>query len=194
MREKLVLLAAAVAAFVALTTPSAPARADAQVSVRPFLEFGKRFRDDSKEGIVGFLGRADAMFGAPKPRSFRIGPVLEGRTVDFATFELGAGAGILIPFPGDCPIGISGLLTGATRRNAPDGFNAAGIVTWGFRGYNFHHWYGYALNAFGSARKNLTGNELLEFTGGVEIDILFTTVIPFLAIKDWITGEDPHED
>jgi hypothetical protein len=194
VREKLVSLVACAAAVAALTTPSAPARADAQVSVRPFLEFGKRFTDDGKEGIVGFLGRADAMFGAPKPRSFRIGPVLEGRTVDFYSIEAGAGMGILIPFPGDCPIGISGLLTGALRREAPDGLNAAGIVTWGYRGYNYHHWYGYALNAFGSFRRNITGPEVIEASGGIEIDILFTTIIPFMAIKDWMTGEDPHED
>jgi hypothetical protein len=179
--------------------PGARAAADAQVSVRPFLEFGKRFVDkpgvNLDEGIIGLLGRADAMFGAPKPRSFRIGPVLEARTVDFASMELGAGAGILIPFPGDCPIGVSGLITGATRKDVTDTLNAAGILTWGFRGYNYHHWYGYALNAFGSVRKNITGNyDVLEVSGGVEIDIQFVTVIPFMFIKNLIGAEDPHKD
>lgn len=158
------------------------------------LEIGKRKADAGNEVIVGLGVRADVMYGAPKPRAFRLGPALELRTVDFKSLEAAAGGGILIPLPGDCPIGLYGLIGAAARKGAPDGMVGIGTVTWGFRGYNYHSWYSYGLNLFFSGRKQIGDEYLVEFTGGVEIDMTFTTLIPLMAIKNYITGGDPFEN
>jgi hypothetical protein len=169
------------------------AQADAQVSARNFLEFGKRKADVGDEFIVGVGVVADVMFGAPKRRSFRIGPALELRTVDFASLEAAVGGGILIPLPGDCPIGLYGLVGAAARKDAPDGAVGIGKVTWGYRGYNYHSWYGYGLNVYGAGRKHLGDGDLVEWTGGVEVDVQFTAIIPMMAIRNFFSGGDPYE-
>ena len=135
------------------------------------------------------------MFGAPKPRSFRIGPAVELRTMNLQTAEAAGGAGILIPMPGDAPIGLNGLIGYAHRKDyRPDGLVGIGTVTWGFRGYNYHSWYGYALNLFFSGRKHLGDDaKWVEFTGGIEVDIEFTAIIPMRGIITFIKGGDPHE-
>jgi len=186
-----VLACSVVCVLVCMGSPEA-ARADGQASVRGELEVGKRKATDDSV-IFGAGLRGDWMFGAPKPRSFRLGPAFELRSVDFETLEAGAGAGILIPMPGDFPFGLSGLVGYAARKRAPDAPVGIGTLTWGYRGYNYHHWYGYGLNLFVSARKDLSGPDIAEFTGGIEIDVMFTTIIPLLAIRNWAKGGDPDE-
>jgi len=181
------------ALFVCLLAWHRTAHADAQVSVRTELEVGKRKAEIGDSVIFGAGLRGDVMFGAPKPRAFRIGPAFELRSIDFETAEAAVGGGLLIPMPGDFPFGLTGLVGYATRSRAPDAPVGIGTLTWGYRGYNFHHWYGYGLNLFVSARRDLSGPDIVEITGGVEIDVLFTTIIPLLAIRNWVTGGDPHE-
>lgn len=173
----------------------APARADGQASVRAALEMGQRRLDHDHQFIIGATVRGDMMFGAPRPRAFRIGPALELRTMEFQTFEGAVGAGILIPMPGDAPIGLTGLIGSAIRKDGlPDGLVGIGTVTWGFRGYNYNGWYGYALNLFFSGRKLLGDESLVELTAGIEIDLMFIAVIPARAIATFVKGGDPFED
>lgn len=170
-------------------------RADAQVSIRNTFELGLRDRGTKNEVAWGAGFRGDAMFGAAKPKSFRIGPAFELRTMEFRSAEAALGAGILIPMPGDCPIGVSGAIGHAIRKgDRPDGLIGIGTATWGFRGYNYHSWYGYGLNLFFSGRKHLGDETLIEFTGGLEIDVAFTTIIPARGILTFIKGGDPYED
>lgn len=182
--------------FLALLTVVVPrhARADAQVSVRNQLEVGVRKFDGEREIIVATGVRGDAMFGWPRPKSFRIGPAFELRTANFATLEGSLGAGLLIPLPGDMPIGLTGLIGPVWRASArePEGWVGTGTVTWGYRGYNYRSWYGYGLNLFFSGRKQL-GEDLVEFTGGIEVDFVFTTIIPITAIVNYVSHGDPYE-
>jgi hypothetical protein len=185
------------ALFLAMSTAlgPAPARADGQTSVRAALELGQRRHDENRAFIVGATVRGDVMFGAPKPRAFRIGPALELRTMAFETLEGAIGAGILIPMPGDAPIGLTGLIGSAIRKgDLPDGLVGIGTMTWGFRGYNYDGWYGYALNLFFSGRKHLGDERLVELTAGLEIDLMFLAVIPARAIVTFVKGGDPFPD
>ena len=186
----LALLLAIAAALVPET-----ARADGQTSVRAALEMGQRRLEHDHQFIIGATVRGDMMFGAPRPRAFRFGPAFELRTMEFQTFEGAVGAGILIPMPGDLPIGLTGLIGSAVRKgDLPDGLVGIGTVTWGFRGYNYDSWYSYALNLFFSGRKHLGDENLVELTAGIEIDLVFLTVIPARAITTLIKGGDPFED
>ena len=170
------------------------ARADAQASLRNFLDLGQRKTSGDDEFVVGLGYRGDVMFGAPRPRAFRMGPAFELRTTEFRTAEGALGAGVLIPLPGDLPIGLTGLLGAAVRKgDQPDGLVGIGTVTWGYRGYNYHSWYGYGLNLFFSGRKHLGDETLVELTGGIEVDVAFTTLIPARAIVQFFRGGDPHE-
>ena len=179
----------------ALALAPARARADAQVSLRSQLELGQRNLEGKREFIIGSGLRGDAMFGAARPRAFRIGPAFELRTMELETLEGALGAGVLIPMPGDCPIGLYGLLGSALRKgDQPDGLVGIGTITWGFRGYNHKSWYGYGLNVFFSGRKHLGDEQLIEYTGGLEIDIAFTTIIPGRAIAMFLRGGDPLEE
>jgi len=68
-----------------------------------------------------------------------------------------------------------------------------GIISWGWRGYNYHGAYGWALNVFFSDRKSLSGTEVVEFTGGVECDLQIIVVAPLLAARNALWGKDPFE-
>ncbi|MET0339477.1 MAG: hypothetical protein ABW252_00665 [Polyangiales bacterium] len=165
------------------------------MSIRGALDFGQRNWEGHKQFVGGVALRGDAMFGAPRPRAFRLGPAFELRSMKLETVEAALGAGILIPLPGDCPIGLTGLIGSAARKGlTPDGLIGIGTVTWGFRGYNYNSWYGYGLNLFFSGRKHLGEEHLVEMTAGVEVDIVFTTLIPGRAIYMWLKGGDPLED
>ncbi len=184
---------AVLAVFAVLGIPGGRARADGQVSIRNTMEVGQRKAEVGDTVIFGLGLRGELMWGRPRPQAFRVGPAFELRSMDFQTAEGALGGGVLIPLPGDFPIGLSGLLGYASRHKAPDAPVAIGTLSWGYRGYNFHHWYGYGLNLFVSARRDLSGTELTEITGGIEIDVLFTTLIPLMAIRHWATGGDPNE-
>jgi hypothetical protein len=171
-----------------------PARADALVSARNFLELGKRKADAGDELIVGLGLVGDVMFGAPKPKAFRVGPTVELRTVDFASLEAAGGLGMLVPLPAEFAIGLYGLVGAAARKRAPDGMVGIGKVTLGFRGYPYKGgWYAYGLNAYGSGRKHIGDEDLVEWTGGVEVDMTFTALIPLLSIRNFVSGGDPYE-
>jgi hypothetical protein len=169
-----------------------PVRADGQYSVRNFFGVGKRNSDAGGDVIFPGGWRGEAMFGPPRHRAFRFGPAFELATTDFRTLEAALGLGVLIP-TGDFAFNLNGLIGYAGRKRAPDGAVGIGTLSWGYRGYNYHSWYGYGLAAYVSARHSLTGGDVVEITGGVEIDILFTTIIPVLFIKNLFTSDDPHE-
>ncbi len=170
----------------------AHSRADGQYSLRNILGVGKRTTDAGGDVIFPAGFRGEAMFGPPRHRTFRFGPALELATTDFRSLEAALGAGVLIP-TGDFAFNLNGLVGYAWRKNAPEGLMGIGTLTWGYRGYNYHSWYGYGLAAFVSARHSITGDDVLEITGGVEVDILFTTIIPVLFIKNLFTSDDPHQ-
>jgi hypothetical protein len=172
---------------------STTVQADAQMSARGALGFGKRKTDVGDEFVSALSVRADALVGAPRHGSFRFGYTIEGRTTDFWTLEGAGGLMLLVPMPFDLSLGLSGLIGLAHRREAPDGWMAIGTASLGYRGYNYHGWYGYGINLFFSGRKLFGDDKLVEFTGGVELDLLFVTVIPYLAIKNWLNKGDPHE-
>jgi len=149
----------------------------------------------SADELVVAVGlRADVMFGPARAGAFRIGPAVEFRTTDFYTLEAAAGAGMLIPVLDAYPIGLYGMIGAAARKEAPDGAVGIGTITWGFRGYNYKNWYSYGLNLFFSGRKHLGEQPFNELTGGIEIDMQFTTIIPAAAIYTLIKGGDPYED
>lgn len=167
-------------------------RADAQVSVRSQLELGQRKISDKGAFILGGGLRADAMFGAANARSPRIGPALELRTMQLETLEAALGAGVLIPLPHDLPIGLTGLVGPAVRKGKqPDGLMGIGTITWGLRRYRPQSWYGYTINLFFSGRKQLGNSDLVELTAGLELDFVFTTVIPGAAMAAYMKGHDP---
>ena len=151
----------------------AHSRADGQYSLRNILGVGKRTTDAGGDVIFPAGFRGEAMFGPPRHRTFRFGPALELATTDFRSLEAALGAGVLIP-TGDFAFNLNGLVGYAWRKNAPEGLMGIGTLTWGYRGYNYHSWYGYGLAAFVSARPSITGD-----------DVLF--------IKNLFTSDDPHQ-
>jgi hypothetical protein len=169
------------------------ATADGQSSLRMVLGAGKRFADAGDKAIFPVELRGDTMFGAARPRVFRLGPAFELRTVNFASLEAALGGGVSIPLPGDYRIGLNGLVGYAARRRAPDAPVAIGTLTCGYRGYNHDSWYGWGLNFFVSGRKDLDGEALAEITAGIEVDVMFTTVIPIFSIRNFIRARDPDE-
>jgi hypothetical protein len=169
------------------------AAADPQLSARIALGAGKRWVEPEDEVVFETALRSEALFGPPRHRTFRIGPALELRTIDFQSLEANAGLAALVP-TGDFAFVVTGLVGYAERKRAPDGAVGAGTLTWGYRGYNYHGIYGWGLHLFASARHSLTGPDVFEVTGGIEIDVMFTTLIPALAIKNMFSSGDPHQN
>lgn len=187
----------AILALSALAAGALPqhAQADALTSARTFLEVGKRDADSGDKIFAGLGLVADVTFGRAKPKAFRIGPAIELRTVNFGTLEAAAGPAILLPLPGELYIGLYGLAGAAARKKAPDGLTGIGKVTFGFRAYPYDSWYGYGLNVYGSGRKAINKDEsLVEWSGGVEVDIEFTIITPLLFIRNVFTAHDPYEE
>jgi hypothetical protein len=168
-------------------------------SWRGGLGFGKRKMNrgppqDREEFIYAFDLTGDMLWGPARHGAFRFGPAMEGRTTDFHSLEGAGGFTLLTPLPLDMSLTITGLIGLAWRSNAPDGWMGIGTATLGYRSYNYHGWYGYGLNAFFSARRQINDVYLVEYTGGVQVDMLFLLVIPAMAIKNWMSKSDPHED
>ncbi len=164
-------------------------------SWRGGLGFGQRKWNDKSEFITSLSLTGDMLWGPAKPRSFRFGPAMEGRTTDFFTLEGAGGFTLLVPLPWSMSFTGTGLIGLAHRREAPDGWMGIGTATLGYRSYNYHGWYGYGLDVFFSARKQLNGSyDFMEYTAGVEVDMLFVFVVPVLAIRNWLNKSDPHED
>jgi hypothetical protein len=171
------------------------AQADAQVSARNQLELGKRTADSGDKIIFAAGLRADVTFGRAKPKQFRLGPAVEFRTANFHTLEAAIGPCILVPTGGGTALGLYGMIGAATRIKAPDGPVAIGTVTWGYRSYAYNqNWYGYGLNFFASYREHMGTEDMREITGGIEVDMMFTALIPAQAILTLINGDDPYED
>jgi hypothetical protein len=170
-------------------------RADSLTSARTFLEVGKRDADSGDKIFAGLGLVADVTFGRAKPKAFRIGPAIELRSVNFGTLEAAAGPAVLIPLPGELYIGLYGLAGAAVRKKAPDGLTGIGKVTFGFRAYPYDAWYGYGLNVYGAGRKAINSDEsLVEWSGGVEVDIEFTVITPLLFMRNVFTAHDPYEE
>jgi hypothetical protein len=187
----------AILALSALAAGALPqhAQADSLTSARTFLEVGKRNADSGDMIFAGLGLVADTTFGKAKPKAFRIGPAIELRTVNFGTLEAAAGATMLLPLPGELYIGLYGLAGAAARKKAPDGLTGIGKVTFGFRAYPYDTWYGYGLNVYGSGRKAINSDEsLVEWSGGVEVDIEFTIITPLLFMRNILTAHDPYEE
>jgi hypothetical protein len=179
--------------LLSLVWPPGHALADAQLSARLAGGPGKRWSEPDDEIVFETALRSEALFGPPRHRSFRFGPALELRTIDFRSLEANAGVGVLVP-TGDFAFVLTGLVGYAERRGAPDGLVGGGTLSWGYRGYNYHSAYGWGLHLFASARHSLTGGDVFEVVGGIEVDLMFITVIPALAIKNLFTSEDPHQN
>ncbi|HEX5655703.1 MAG TPA: hypothetical protein VFX59_00845 [Polyangiales bacterium] len=187
----------AILALFALAAGAHPqhARADSLTSARTFLEMGKRDADSGDKLFAGLGVVADTTFGRAKPKAFRVGPAIELRTVNFGTLEAAAGATMLLPLPGELYIGLYGLAGAAARKKAPDGLTGIGKVTFGFRAYPYDNWYGYGLNVYGAGRKAINGDEsLVEWSGGVEVDVEFTVITPLLFFRNLVTAHDPYEE
>ncbi len=189
----------AILALSALVAGALPqhAQADSLTSARTYLGMGHRTAD-SGDKLFADLGLvADVTFGRAKPKAFRVGPAIELRTVNFQTLEAAVGPAILLPLPGELYFGLYPMIGAAVRKNAPDGMTGIGKVTFGFRAYPYNSWYGYGLNFFGSGRKALNtakNDGLVEWAGGVEVDIEFTVITPLLFMKNLITAHDPYEE
>ncbi len=193
------LLAFLLACLFACNIVPGTARADEMFSWRGGLGFGKRKMNRGPEAtreefITTLSLTGDMLWGPARPRTFRFGPAMEGRTTDFHTLEGAGGFTLLIPLPLDMSLTTTGLVGLAHRRQAPDGWMGIGTATLGYRSYNYHGWYGYGLNVYFSARRQINDVYLVEYTGGVEVDMLFCLVIPYLAVKNWLNKGDPHED
>ena len=186
-------LVAASALFSALLPQHAAA--DAQVSLRNQLEFGKRTADSGNKFIAALGLRGDVTWGRARPNQFRIGPAVEFRTANFQSLEAAIGPCVLVPTGGGTTFGLYPMIGAATVKHAPDGAVGIGTLTWGFRSYAYDDaWYGYGLNVFASYRRHIGDELAYEITGGVEVDMMFTTFIPLAAIGNFFSSKDPHED
>lgn len=201
-------LALLVSLFVGPTTASAqyadPDDFVVQASARLVSGFGFA-RGIPHQGLMGDQAiRADVMFGKPGDWRFRIGPAVELRTactlpilitcIHNQTLEGAAGPSLLIPFREGYPLTITPQLGYAFRRDSfgGDGFFVSNTLAWGYRPFNYFHWYAYGINAFVNHRFHLDDPSAWELTFGVELDMEFAIWTPILMIRmAFQNDEDP---
>jgi hypothetical protein len=187
--------ALALLAAAATLLPAGTAEADAQWSARLGLGFGASRGDIHDEFIVEQSIRSELLFGQPGDEHLRVGPALEIREIDFDTFEVSAGAAVLLPLFRGYPIVLSALGGYALRRQrfGGDGPFVVATFAWGYRSYNWHHWWQIGLQPFISARVHLDEPNGWEIVGGVEIDLAAIVGIPVLFFKMLASRGHPDE-
>lgn len=176
----------------------APKKRVLQWSGRIGAGFGARRVEGQERKFLGELHlRADFLWGLPGDRSVRYGPAIEVRSANFSTIEGAAGGMLLIPTHPGWPLQFTAMFGYAGRfrsfgEHSPHAPIFVGTAAFGYRSYNFHSRYGYAINVFASTRTDLIGRGL-EVTGGIELDLAFPTVIPARMIKMSRNKRDPDE-
>lgn len=169
---------------------SSVARADVQVSTRPYVGGGALLAPQGDEARFDLGLRADALFGPAHVDAFRAGFSLDTRFADFETAEGSLGLTLLAPVFAGFPVTLTASGGYALRSDGQSGPIGVGTFAFGYRAYNYHNAYGYALNAYVSSRLWLDDTDVWEITGGVEIDAEFLFVIPAMFLWNLTFGGD----
>lgn len=160
-----------------------PARADVQVSAR--LGGGAAYRLEPAELEPRWLMELDlvseALFGAPEDDAYRFGPAFYAGTLGFKDLRLGLGLALQLPVLDDFPL----VVTAMPEYEVGERFSAQTTLAMGYRSYNYHSSYGYALQAFLRGRHDFDATWMLSF--GVEVDLQFFA-IPAVFIAQWFRG------
>lgn len=182
------------ALFFVLVVPSSAA-ADVQWSARLGMGGGSTMGDQPKQFIWENVLRSEVLFGGRGDEHFRIGPALEFRTIDYSTFEMAGGLAVLLPVFRGYPIVLTAL-AGYALRQAPyggDGPVFVGTFGWGYRSYDWHGDYQAGLQPYISARVALDDPSRYEITGGIEFDLEYLFVIPYLFFRS-LAGRGPPDE
>ncbi len=191
MNHALAVVAACMVAGVAAPTV---AHGDAQISSRLGVGGGARRLDGGAiDGRFEMLLRAEALFGSARPDVVRVGPALDFRTGDFASAEIAGGLTLLLPIAKGWPLWITAGAGYAARDDGPSG--AIGLVTlaFGYRGYDYHDIYGFAVDVYVTSRVDFEEPGRFEVTAGLAFDLALIFVLPAMAIITWARGGDPDE-
>ena len=187
--------AVACAALAVLSTllGAGVAHAEPQLSVRLATGGGAIVADAGTEGVFELALRSELLFGGDRVDVVRAGPAVDLRTGDFVTAEAAGGASILLPIIGGFPLVLTAGAGWASRPGDTDGAFALGTLAFGYRPYNSSSPYGYGLQLYATMRYGLDAAHAVEVTGGIEIDLEFLSVIPFMFLWVWLTEGDPDE-
>jgi hypothetical protein len=170
------------------------ARADGQISSRLAVGAGAAHAAaGGTEALFELAVRTELLFGPATFGSFRIGPAIDLRTSDFVTAEAAGGLAVMFPLATANPLVLTAGAGWASRPGTADGPFALGTLAWGYRSYNHHAAYGYALQLYASGRLGLDDTSRWEITGGVEIDLVFLIAIPAIFLWELFTEGDPDE-
>ncbi len=169
------------------------AKADGQWNARLGIGFGGSLGGAEPDFLYTNSLRAEVLFGAPGDEHIRLGPALELRTADFCSIEGAGGATLLLPLFRGFPLTVSALVGYAARRDRESGAFVAGILTWGYRSYDFHDPYQMGFQIFVSARTDLHENPVTEITAGIELDLEALFVLPARLIISFFRGGSPDE-
>ena len=182
-----------IAALIVGALAPATALAHPQLSLRQ--NFGAGWRAGQASEAMFETGlRSEILFGDASVDQWRAGFALDLRTSDFVTAEASGGGALLIPIAAGFPLSLHATAGWASRPGALDGPIAAGTLAFGYRAYNHHSWYGFALNAYATVRTWLDDPDTREYTFGVEIDLAFTLGVPFMFVYSWLAHGDPDEE
>lgn len=182
-----------VSALVSTLASVGVARAEPQLSVRLATGGGALLADAGNEGLFELALRSELLFGGARVDVVRVGPAVDLRTRTFETAEAAGGASILLPIIGAFPLVVTAGAGWASRPGDADGAFALGTVAFGYRPFNFFSPYGYGLELYASVRYGLDQAHPIEISGGIEIDLEFLTVLPFMFLWTWLTHGDPDE-
>jgi hypothetical protein len=162
------------------------ARADGQVSSRLMIGGGVYTVDDKWSALFDLGAHADVMFGGAEPDVVRVGPMIDLRTRTFETLEGAAGASLLLPLGEGWPLTLSAG-AGYAFRIGDDGAFALGKIAFGFRDYNYHSAYGFALELYAQTRVGID-DPIVDLSFGVSVDLLFVFVVPTLFFLTLFEG------
>jgi hypothetical protein len=182
-----------------LLLSAAPARADdwtIQTSGRLTLGGGAYIPESAPQGTWPLFEtglRGDLMIGEARPARVRFGPMLDLRTEDFRTFELAGALAVLFPLDAGFTLTLNAGAGWGARPEDRDGALALGIVSVGWRPYNYFGLYGWTVQLYGAARVQLENDRVWEVTIGLEIDFEILFVIPFMFLWELAEARDPDE-
>ncbi len=186
-------LVAALALGASMATPTV-ARGDAQVSSRLGIGGGARHDElGAVDGRFEMLLRAEVLFGGSRPDVVRVGPAIDLRTGNFASAEVAGGLTLLLPIASGWPLWLTAGAGYAARDDAPSGAIALGTIAFGYRDYDYHDPYGFAVDVYATYRVDFEDANRFEITGGLAFDLELIFVLPTRLLITWIGAGDPDE-
>ena len=100
---------------------------------------------------------------------------------------------MLLPVASGWPLWLTAGAGYAARDDGPSGGIGLATIAFGYRDYDYHDPYGFAVDIYATYRVDFEDAGRFEVTGGLAFDLELIFVLPARLLITWIGAGDPDE-